>query len=95
MIECGIEAVVALEFKRDRLNIPDVQQRLHWDDDWAVRAGNPTSYDYGRMREVWLIHLCTDWMGDDGFLVIEKGKFVVEETRDKVDEATISRYLSV
>ena len=30
-------------FKRDKLNIPDVQQRLHWDDDWAKRAGNPTS----------------------------------------------------
>ncbi|WP_145002439.1 urea ABC transporter ATP-binding subunit UrtE [Pseudomonas oryzihabitans] len=31
----------------------------------------------------------------DRFLVIEKGRLVVEETRDKVDEATISRYLSV
>ncbi|TBU89536.1 urea ABC transporter ATP-binding subunit UrtE [Stutzerimonas kirkiae] len=31
----------------------------------------------------------------DRFLVIEKGRFVVEETRDKVDEASISRYLSV
>ncbi|WP_295519411.1 urea ABC transporter ATP-binding subunit UrtE [uncultured Pseudomonas sp.] len=31
----------------------------------------------------------------DRFLVIEKGRFVVEETRDRVDEATISRYLSV
>jgi len=31
----------------------------------------------------------------DRFLVIEKGRFVVEETRDNVDEATISRYLSV
>ena len=31
----------------------------------------------------------------DRFLVIEKGRFVVEETRDKVNEATISRYLSV
>lgn len=31
----------------------------------------------------------------DRFLVIEKGRFVVEETRDKVDEAAISRYLSV
>lgn len=31
----------------------------------------------------------------DRFLVIEKGKFVIEEARDKVDEATISRYLSV
>ena len=31
----------------------------------------------------------------DRFLVIEKGKFVVEESRDKADEASISRYLSV
>ena len=31
----------------------------------------------------------------DRFLVIEKGRFVVEETRDRVDEASISRYLSV
>jgi acyl dehydratase len=55
-------------FKRDELNIPDVQQRLHWDPEWARRAGNPSSYDYGRMRETWLIHLCTDWMGDDAWL---------------------------
>ncbi|MCD9624073.1 hypothetical protein [Rhabdothermincola salaria] len=55
-------------FKRDELNVPDVQQRLHWDPEWAKRAGNPTSYDYGRMRETWLIHLCTDWMGDDAWL---------------------------
>ncbi|WP_448651647.1 urea ABC transporter ATP-binding subunit UrtE [Pseudomonas fluorescens] len=31
----------------------------------------------------------------DRFLVIEKGRFVIEETRGRVDEATISRYLSV
>ncbi|MDT3722265.1 urea ABC transporter ATP-binding subunit UrtE [Pseudomonas oryzihabitans] len=31
----------------------------------------------------------------DRFLVIEKGRFVVEETGDRVDEAIISRYLSV
>ena len=29
---------------------------------------NPACYDYGRMRETWLIHLCTDWMGDDAWL---------------------------
>src|SRR5439155_17075140 len=22
----------------------------------------------GRMRETWLVHLCTDWMGDDAWL---------------------------
>jgi len=55
-------------FKPDALNIPDVQQRVHWDTEWAQRAGNPAPYDYGRMRETWLIHLCTDWMGDDAWL---------------------------
>jgi hypothetical protein len=55
-------------FKPDDLNIPDVQQRVHWDPEWARRAGSPASYDYGRMRETWLIHLCTDWMGDDAWL---------------------------
>jgi acyl dehydratase len=55
-------------FTPDDLNIPDVQQRVHWDPAWAKRAGNPAIYDYGRMRETWLIHLCTDWMGDDAWL---------------------------
>lgn len=55
-------------FRPDDLNVPDVQQRVHWDPEWARRAGNPASYDYGRMRETWLIHLCTDWMGDDAWL---------------------------
>ncbi|MCV7023109.1 hypothetical protein H7I77_07040 [Mycolicibacterium novocastrense] len=48
--------------------IPDVQQRVHWDPSAARNAGNPTTFDYGRMRETWLIHLCTDWMGDDAWL---------------------------
>jgi hypothetical protein len=55
-------------FHRDPQNIPDVMQRVHWDPEFARRAGNPTTYDYGRMRETWLIHLCTDWMGDDAWL---------------------------
>jgi acyl dehydratase len=55
-------------FHRDDLNVPDVMQRVHWDPEFARRSGNPTTFDYGRMRETWLIHLCTDWMGDDGWL---------------------------
>ena len=55
-------------FRPDALNIPDVQQRVHWDPEWAQAAGNPAIYDYGRMRETWLMHLCTDWMGDDAWL---------------------------
>ncbi|MBM3675885.1 MAG: hypothetical protein FJW88_13255 [Actinobacteria bacterium] len=55
-------------FHRDDLNVPDVMQRVHWDPEFAKRAGNPTTFDYGRMRETWLVHLCTDWMGDDAWL---------------------------
>jgi acyl dehydratase len=55
-------------FHRDELNVPDVMQRVHWDPEFARRSGNPTTFDYGRMRENWLIHLCTDWMGDDAWL---------------------------
>jgi acyl dehydratase len=55
-------------YHRDDLGIPDVMQRVHWDPEYARRAGNPTTFDYGRMRETWLIHLCTDWMGDDAWL---------------------------
>jgi len=55
-------------YHRDDLGIPDVMQRVHWDPEFARRAGNPTTFDYGRMRETWLIHLCTDWMGDDAWL---------------------------
>jgi acyl dehydratase len=55
-------------YHRDPQNIPDVMQRVHWDPEFAKRSGNPTTFDYGRMRETWLIHLCTDWMGDDAWL---------------------------
>jgi len=55
-------------YHRDELGVPDVMQRVHWDPAYARRAGNPTTFDYGRMRETWLIHLCTDWMGDDAWL---------------------------
>ncbi len=55
-------------FHRDELNVPDVMQRVHWDPVFAQRSGSPTTFDYGRMRETWLIHLCTDWMGDDAWL---------------------------
>lgn len=55
-------------YEPDELGIPDVMQRCHWDPAYARKGGNPTTYDYGRMREAWLIHLCTDWMGDDAWL---------------------------
>jgi acyl dehydratase len=50
------------------LNVPDTVQRLHWEPERARELGLPTSYDYGGLRETWLCHLLTDWMGDDAWL---------------------------
>lgn len=50
------------------LNVPDTVQRLHWEPERAQELGLPTSYDYGAMRETYLAHFVTDWMGDDGWL---------------------------
>jgi hypothetical protein len=50
------------------LNAPDTVQRLHWEPERARELGLPTSYDYGAMRETWLVHALTDWMGDDAWL---------------------------
>jgi len=52
----------------DQYGVPDVVQRVHWDHDRATELGLPTSYDYGQMRTSWLIHLVSNWMGDDGWL---------------------------
>jgi hypothetical protein len=53
----------------DRFGIPDVPERVHWDDNLARLVGTPRAYDYGPERCSWLIHQLTDWMGDSGFLV--------------------------
>jgi acyl dehydratase len=50
------------------LNIPDTVQRLHWEAERAQELGLATSYDYGAMREIWMTHAITDWMGDDAWL---------------------------
>jgi hypothetical protein len=55
-------------YSPNSLGVPDVQQRVHWETDAARAVGNPAVFDYGRMRETWLAHLCTDWMGDDAWL---------------------------
>ena len=53
---------------RNRLNVPDVPESVHYDDDMAIRVGVPGLYDYGPQRISWLGHLVTNWMGDDGWL---------------------------
>ena len=43
--------------------------RVHEDVRAARAAGVPAPYDIGVQRNAWLIHLLTDWAGDDGFVV--------------------------
>jgi acyl dehydratase len=49
--------------------VPDVAQRVHWDSEWAKAIGTPRAYDYGVLRECWIHHFLTDWMGDGAFVV--------------------------
>lgn len=48
--------------------VPDVAQRIHWDSEYARSIGLPAAYDYGMMRDCWLTHYLTDWIGDEGWL---------------------------
>ena len=53
---------------KNRFNVPDCPERVHWDEDFALEVGAPGAYDYGPERTSWLTHHATNWMGDDGFL---------------------------
>jgi len=52
----------------NRFGIPDVPERVHWEEDFALEVGAPGAYDYGPERASWLTHHLTNWMGDAGFL---------------------------
>jgi acyl dehydratase len=47
----------------------DSAMRVHWDDRYAQSVGAPRAYDYGMLRNAWLLQMVTDWMGDDAVLV--------------------------
>ena len=52
----------------NKFGIPDVPERVHWEDDLATLVGTPAAYDYGPERCSWMTHHLTNWMGDAGFL---------------------------
>jgi len=52
----------------NRFGIPDVPERVHWEEEFALEVGAPGAYDYGPERTSWLTHHLTNWAGDDGFL---------------------------
>jgi acyl dehydratase len=47
----------------------DSAMRVHWDDSFARSVGAPRAYDYGMLRNAWIMQIVTDWMGDDAVLV--------------------------
>jgi acyl dehydratase len=47
----------------------DSAMRVHWDDGFAQSVGASRAYDYGMLRNAWIMQMVTDWMGDDALLV--------------------------
>jgi acyl dehydratase len=56
-------------YARNEFGAWDSAMRVHWDDDFARSVGGPRAYDYGMLRNAWLMHSVTDWMGDDAIIV--------------------------
>ena len=52
----------------NKFGVPDVPERVHWEDDLATLVGTPAAYDYGPERCSWMTHHLTNWMGDAGWL---------------------------
>ncbi|HUY27985.1 MAG TPA: MaoC family dehydratase N-terminal domain-containing protein [Candidatus Binataceae bacterium] len=52
----------------NKFGIPDIPERVHWEDDLAILVGTPAAYDYGPERCSWMTHHLTNWIGDAGFL---------------------------
>jgi acyl dehydratase len=56
-------------YSRNEFGAWDSAMRVHWDDDFARSVGARRAYDYGMLRNAWIMHTVTDWMGDDAIIV--------------------------
>ncbi|HEX4532014.1 MAG TPA: MaoC family dehydratase N-terminal domain-containing protein [Acidimicrobiia bacterium] len=56
-------------YARNEFGAWDSAMRVHWDDAFAHSVGAPRAYDYGMLRNAWIMQVVTDWMGDDAILV--------------------------
>ena len=59
---------------KNRFNVPDCPERVHWDEAFALEVGAPGAYDYGPERCSWLTHQITNWAGDDSHLYKAKSQ---------------------
>ena len=56
-------------YSRNEFGAWDSAMRVHWDDGYARSVGARRAYDYGMLRNAWIMHMVTDWMGDDAIIV--------------------------
>jgi acyl dehydratase len=56
-------------YSRNEFGAWDSAMRVHWDDSYARSVGARRAYDYGMLRNAWIMHGVTDWMGDDAIIV--------------------------
>jgi len=62
-------------YTKNQFNAWDSVQRVHWDAELAREVGVPMLYDIGPMRWAWLVHYCTNFAGDDGWVFHVRGEF--------------------
>ena len=55
-------------FNKNGFGAWDVVERVHWEEEWARKIGNPGPYDFGRMRMCYLSEIVTNWLGDNAWL---------------------------
>ncbi len=77
---------------KNRFNVPDCPERVHWDESFALEVGAPGAYDYGPERCSWLTHQITNWMGDTGFL--RKSKCQIRRHNPDGDVLIINGHVS-
>jgi acyl dehydratase len=53
----------------------DAIMRIHWQDEMARKIGVTGAYDIGPVRWTWLVHYCTNFAGDDGWVYRVRGEF--------------------
>jgi acyl dehydratase len=66
----------ALEYRRkhpraftpNSHGVPDIPERVHWEDELAQTIGIPAAFDYGPQRVSWFGHLLFNWVGDHGWV---------------------------
>lgn len=52
----------------EETGIEDTIEAAHWDPYFSRASGLPRGYDWGSQRISWLMHLLSDWGGDDSFV---------------------------